>query len=463
MIAVVVSRADRASEHVGERLLALADWTEHEDDARPDANGGGTYHRTTVAGTGIERRAFDDLHIYLDDPVPAFSERPEFLVFVSRHSGDTGPLLTCHFTGNFGAAEYGGADGSFAPACPGVQRALVEGFHEHAPGGYDVAIECTHHGPTDVSVPSLFAELGSDEAEWDDPDGAAAVARAVLDLPERDATESVGDPDDPRHLVGFGGGHYAPRFTRVVEGTEWGVGHVASDWQLDELGPPQERRDVLADAFAASGARFTMLDGEHPALERALAALAESSDGPDVRVVSETWVREVGDRPLDLVASLEADLRSVDEGLRFGASRATEYEVREFPADLLAEAQGVDAGATRAAVTERTVAFETNENGTRAAGSAAFPSPATGDATAARDGLIGDLASVLGEKYDEVTRTDGAVVARVAAFDPAAAAELGVPEGPKFGRLAGGSAVEVDGETVGPGDVTREREERFPV
>ncbi|QLG60577.1 D-aminoacyl-tRNA deacylase [Halorarum salinum] len=478
MIAVVVSRADSASEHTGEQLLALADWTAREDDSRPDADGGGTYHRTTVGGTVLERREFDDLHIRLDDPTPAFSERPDFLVFVSRHSGDTGPLLTCHFTGNFGPAEYGGSDRAFAPACPGVQRALVAGFDEHAPEGYDVAVECTHHGPTDVAVPSVFAELGSDEAEWDDPAGAAAVARAVLDLPERDATvavdggdgpvEGVDDADGsdgsaPRHLVGFGGGHYAPRFERVLRETAWGVGHVASDWQLEELGHPAEHRDTLAAAFAASDARFALLEGDRPALERALRDLGDGdadagTDVPSgVRVVSETWVREADDRPLDLVAALEADLRPVDEGLRFGESRSTDYEVHSLPADLLAEAHGIDADATLAAVEARSVAFETSENGTRADGRAAFPH------ADAREELIDDLARVLRGKYDEVTRLDGAVVARVAAFDPAAAVERGVPEGPEFGRLAAGEPVEVGGETVRPAEVRREREERFRV
>ncbi len=231
MIGIVVSRADRASTHIAERLLARAEWTERTDASRADADGGGTYHTLARGGDagdtegairGFELRTFDDLHIRLDDPTPAFSEPPEYLVFVSRHSGDTGPLLTCHFTGNFGDAEYGGEPGSFAPACPGVQRALVAGFDEHAPEDYGVAIEGTHHGPTDLATPAVFAELGSDDEQWDDPDGADAVARAVLDLSDRGASVAVGDPDRPRHVVGFGGGHYAPRFERIVRGTAWG-------------------------------------------------------------------------------------------------------------------------------------------------------------------------------------------------------------------------------------------------
>jgi len=482
VIGIVVSRADRASTHIAERLLARAEWTERTDSSRADADGGGTYHTLADpvaddtdaaedAVRGFELRTVDELHIHVDDPTPAFSEHPEYLVFVSRHSGDTGPLLTCHFTGNFGDAEYGGESGSFAPACPGVQRALVAGFDEHAPDGYDVAIEGTHHGPTDLATPAVFAELGSDDEQWDDPDGADAVARAVLDLPARRASVAVGDPARPRHVVGFGGGHYAPRFERVVRETEWGVGHIASDWQLEELGHPEEHPDVLDAVIRASDADFALVEGEYPVLREALV-------DRDVRIVGESWVRAVGDRPLDLVASLEADLSAVDEGLRFGAAAgsrdpddgADTYRVVDLPADLLAEAQGIDADAARAAVERHTVGFETEQAGTRAAGRAALPTahgdelPTDADAgTDPYDALVADLAAVLAEKYDEIVREEGAVRARIESFDPERAATLGVPEGPKFGALSAGEPVEVDGETIRPETVAREREDVFSV
>jgi len=43
VIAVVVSRADYASEHIGEFLLSETEWSVHEDESRPDAEGGGEY------------------------------------------------------------------------------------------------------------------------------------------------------------------------------------------------------------------------------------------------------------------------------------------------------------------------------------------------------------------------------------------------------------------------------------
>ena len=478
MIAIVVSRADSASVHIGERLLEVGDWETREDDSLSDGEGGGTYYGTA----GFELREFDDLHIHMSDPAAAFDCDPAFLAFVSRHAGDTGRLLTAHVTGNFGGAEYGGDPESLARAAPGAEKRVVEALAAHAPEGYEVGIECTHHGPTGVSVPSLFVELGSDEPQWTDAEAARAVARAVIDLrgTGADLVDAPGGSDAggasadsdvegasdarsdtgerPRHVVGFGGGHYAPRFTRIVRETEWAVGHVGADWALADLGAPASNRDVIDAAFARSRAEHAVIDGDRPDLTAVVEDLG-------YRVVSETWVREVGEAPLPLVERLESAIGFVDEGLRFGAvddAGPAALDVRDLPADLLARAQGLDADATREAVERAAVAFDTEQGGTRAAGRVAF---ATTAGTPGYADLVEGLAAVLGSGYDavEIDADGDAVLASETAFDPDLAAERGVPEGPAFGRLAEGEPVEVDGETVAPEDVSRARTDRFPV
>ncbi|MFT4883225.1 MAG: D-aminoacyl-tRNA deacylase [Natronomonas sp.] len=440
MLAIVVSRADEASEHISDHLLELASWTEHEDDRRSDENGGGRYYRTD----GAELRTFEDLHIYLDGAAAAFDD-PDMLVFASRHSGDTGALLTAHATGNFGPAEYGGYTGSLARAAPNALSVVRDAFDEHAPEGYDAGIECTHHGPSSVGCPSLFVELGSDEEQWADPDGAEAVARAILDL--RDV-----DPATERAVVGFGGNHYAPRFDRVVTETDWGVGHIAADWALEEMGDPHEARAVVAKAFQASGVDHALVDGDYPDLEAVIEELG-------FEVVSETWLRETTGVPLDLAAQLERDLTSVDDGLRFG-DPAVGYDggfyVDDLPTELLDEANGIDREAVLNAVASDALAYETTEGATLASGPVALPEAAT-----YRD-IVEELAAVLKSKYDTVTVDDDAVVARREAFDPHLAREAGVEEGPAFGRLSSGEPVETGGETVTPDDVRRAREQRFP-
>ncbi|MFC6951552.1 D-aminoacyl-tRNA deacylase [Halorubellus litoreus] len=458
MIGIVVSRADEASTHVAEHLLGLVDWTESMDDSRPDAAGGGVVYRHGA----FELREFDALHLELDGVAGAFSERPSLVAFASRHSGETGPLLTAHFTGNFGPAEYGGEPNAVAAAAPGAQAALVESFDEYAPEGYEVGMECTHHGPTAVGCPSLFVELGSGEDEWRDPAGAEAVARAILDLSAFDgdgsaessgerATDGERSVMGERTVVGFGGGHYVPRFERVVRETAWTVGHVAADWGLDAMGDPGDHRDVIEAAFAASGAEHALVEGSRPALEAVVADLG-------YRVVSETWLREVGDRDLDVVAAVEGELGAVADGVRFGDRRLDDAEgwvTRSLPDDLLAAARAVDADRTRSLVDRETVAFQTRNSGSQVRGRAAFPDDD------AYDALVDGLAGVLDADYDDVRREDDRVVASKDAFDPRRAHQEGVPEGPKFGRLASGDAVEVDGERIDPDDVTTHQEDVF--
>jgi len=382
-------RADSASEHIGEHLLDLGDWERRDDPSRPDADGGGTYYRTD----GFELREFDDLHIYLDDPAAAFGggagdetndaasddtdETPEFLAFVSRHSGETGELLTAHVTGNFGPAPYGGEPDTLARAAPGAEKRVVEALAAHAPEGYDVGIECTHHGPTDTSVPSLFVELGSDEPQWTDADAARAVARAVLDLRGTDAdlvtdagetTDEI-DDDDPHPATSSAlAAATTPRGSPELSARPSGRWDTSAPTGRSENLAPDANRDVIEQAFARSKANVAVIEGEKPDLEATVEALGH-------RVVSETWVRAVGDRPLPLVERLESDLATIDEGLRFGEvvpASPDAIRVRGLPEDLLSRAQGVDADAARVAVETNAVAFDTEQAGTRAAGSVAF-------------------------------------------------------------------------------------------
>jgi len=80
-----------------------------------------------------------------------------------------------------------------------------------------------------------------------------------------------------------------------------------------------------------------------------------------------------------------------------------------------------------------------------------------------REALVDALVAVLAERYDSVEHGEDSVVVRERGFDPERARELGVPEGPAFGRLANGEAVDVDGTTVAPEDVLVDRVEAFPL
>jgi len=448
MLGIVVSRADEASAHIGEQLRAVTEWTA-TNDSRPDADGGGTVYRTE----GAVLREFDDRHLDLDSVAEVFAD-PSLLAFASKHAGETGELLTAHHTGNFGVADYGGEAGQFARACPNAHRAVIEALTAHAPEGYDVGMECTHHGPTAVGVPSMFVEVGSAEPQWRDPDAARAAAQAILATRDT-AADAPRENGSRRQLVGLGGGHYAPRFERVVRETDWAVGHIGADWSLDALDAwaddADDRQAVVSRAFDASGADYALLEGDRPELVDAIESLGH-------RAVGETFVRESSGVPLSLVERLEDVVHSVDDGLRFG-DRATgeppAWHVIDPPAELLSEARAIDADAVRGWVDAETLAYGTEQNGTVLTGPLVVPE------TTARESVISMLADVLRRRYDAVSREGGELVAREEAFDPSLARAADVPEGPKFGKLSSGEPIELDGETVTPERFYRERIRRF--
>jgi D-aminoacyl-tRNA deacylase len=451
MLGVVVSRADDASTHIGEHLRDVVDFETTVDDTRPDGEGGGTVYRAE----GIEVREFDGWHLHLDRPAEAFDD-PSLVVFASRHSGETGPLLTAHHPGNFGPADHGGEDNAVARACPNAHARVLDALAEHAPAGYEVGMEVTHHGPTDVGAPAMFVEVGSGPEEWADPDAARAVALAICDLrgvaPDRPSAD--GSDETRRHLVGLGGGHYAPRFERVVRETDWAVGHIGADWGLDAMAEYDEetRRSTLDAAAATSRAAYALVDGERPE-----AALLRDLG---YRVVSETWVRETDGVPLPFVQAVEAEVAAVDDGLRFGDPAAGydgEFTTVSLPAELLEEVRGIDREATREALETHALAFGTDQGGTRVTG------PAVLERAGDREPIVDGFLDVLRQRYDSVERREGIVVARKRRFEPERARTLGVPEGPKFGRLADGEPVEVGGETIPPEAVTAERERQFPL
>ncbi len=451
MIGIVVSHADVASETIGEQLLACADWEERVDTARDPANGGGTYYRHA----DFSLRTFDSLHLYLDDVATVFDD-PSLVIVASRHSGETGPLLTAHHTGNFGPADYGGKPRTLARAAPNATATVINALDRYAPAAYDVGMECTHHGPTSVGAPSLFVELGSSESEWSDPDGARAVAKAILSI------DGVA-PDRQRTVVGIGGGHYAPRYTRLLLDTDWAVGHVAADWGLEAMGEPDPA--VIEQLFANSHATHVLFDGTYPELETLVRNLG-------YKPVTETWLRETAGVALSAVDRLEAALCPIADGLRIGTPATTwsptddPAVVRSVPSALLDAAAGLDREQTQAALARTCLAFRVTDQGIGIAESVALPTSVTVSSPYASQlppALVDALGTILEQKYDSVEVTADVVRAERTAFDPAQAAALGVPEGPQFGQLANGQSVEVDGETISPDAVQTREVDRFPL
>jgi D-aminoacyl-tRNA deacylase len=415
MIAVVVSREDEASLTIRDALLDAADWRRHEPS--------GPWVREW-SHDGYVMVEKEGLHLYYDDVDDELSDSFDVtvIVFVSRHSGDTGPLLTAHHTGNFDGAEYGGEPHSLATPAPGAAKHLLRYFEEEAPEGFDVSMEATHHGPSELDTPSVFAEVGSGPDEWGREDAARAVAGGVLSLEERSEPRTT--------VVGVGGGHYAPRFTRIALETDAAVGHIAAEYDL----PVDD--ELLHEAYESSDADAVVFDGEATHGEY------------DLPVVSEEGLRERAGVP-------EATVEAVEEvlGARAGKAHLTRRaaegaeEATGFDASLVREARKANREETDEALEGHTLGYV--EEGGRVQRVAV---PEGG----ARE-LAETLADVLREEHN-VTVNDEEVVVERDVFDAERARELGVEEGPAFGRLSSGETVETGKGVVTPEEVhKRER------
>lgn len=270
-IVVVASRTDPASRNIAERMMELALW---EDE--------GLYHRFGDFRLVVLGERLITLR-GLEGRLREMGLSPGLIVFASRHQAKDGtPRLCGHFPGNSGDAVMGGRPRELAVAAPGALKSFILNLTRAPPEGFEITVEATHHGPTDLSTPSLFAEIGSTEAEWLNSEAGCAVARSILKL------EDLLVPA----FLGFGGGHYVKRQNRLLMETEIGFGHLFSNYQAKDLD-----LSMVEEAAQKSGAVGAYLDRKslRSAEKR---RISEALEEIGVEVMNE---REIGERyPLHL-------------------------------------------------------------------------------------------------------------------------------------------------------------------
>jgi len=150
----------------------------------------------------------------------------DYYVVASRHWARSGqPSLTVHATGNFGKAVFGGrrAELQFVP--PNPMRRVFQAIQRVPPHGFQVSLEATHHSPTQFRTPMFFAEVGSSPRQWTDVDVCRYLVGAILD--------GLASRDEVPPAIGFGGGHYCPKFS--VKERDVAFGHVAAKYAFPEL------------------------------------------------------------------------------------------------------------------------------------------------------------------------------------------------------------------------------------
>lgn len=219
MILLVASEPDIASMRIRETLLSMVEW---ENLSNFDGNVVYRYKNFILL-------TMKKLHIYAEQfDIAARNSRLNFdsIIVLSRHKSEAGiPTLTVHPVGNFSKAEFGGRDYDFAPAHPELMGSALRKMYLHGKGmDYKISLEVTHHGPF-VETPLLFIEIGSNEERWRDQRAADVIGKSVLELEETKYPV----------VVGFGGGHYAPRFTEMLLKKKLNFAHMVPEYAVPAL------------------------------------------------------------------------------------------------------------------------------------------------------------------------------------------------------------------------------------
>ncbi|MBI5635738.1 D-aminoacyl-tRNA deacylase [Candidatus Micrarchaeota archaeon] len=154
------------------------------------------------------------------------------IVFPYRHrsSSNPAPVLTAHSTGNFfSSTEKGGNPRQLSRSCAGALKFVRDYFQKSPLRGYEFVFEATHHGPTSLTNPCLFIEIGPSQMQWNDLAACEYVSKLVFSL----ACTPVSNLRAPSAFIGFGGGHYNG-FLKQVDGGK-AFSFAASKHVLDEL------------------------------------------------------------------------------------------------------------------------------------------------------------------------------------------------------------------------------------
>ena len=357
----------------------------------------------------------------------------DLLLFISRHrSIHPVPVLTVHVTGNLAAAEFGGRPRSLAPAAPLWMQAILVGLREHAPKGYRASYEVTHHGPTELTLPSLFVEIGSTETEWRDPRAGEAVARAILSA----------HPATGIRLIGFGGTHYAARQTEIATGSTGAFGHIAHSREVPGLDTGMVR--LMRDRSLAQAAYIDRKAIPVPDQRRLEGILTDIG----LPVLSEGDIRSLGRLDWASYLAIRRLAGEIAPGSRchvHGLTGRGEPVRVDLDPDLVSEAVKSDEKAFFLSLGQMPV-VQLSYGGIRV-----LPSfvTFTADAPAVINELITLCVKLITVSDHTVVEGDRLIIRRVR-FDPERARAYGIPRGPLFGQLSAGRSVEVQGRVITP-------------
>ncbi|MDH3611331.1 MAG: D-aminoacyl-tRNA deacylase [Nitrosopumilus sp.] len=171
-------------------------------------------------------------------PTPAISadwleEKYDYdgFIFLSKHAAESGVLaLTCHSTGNFSDAKFGGNTKQIAIPHPNIQKKYLQTLWEKKSqfSEFQITIEATHHGPTALNKPTIFIEIGTTNKQWTD----VSLCNSVAFLVDKVLSEKI--PSYPIAIC-FGGTHYPEKFNEELLNGKFALGTVMPKHALENL------------------------------------------------------------------------------------------------------------------------------------------------------------------------------------------------------------------------------------
>jgi D-aminoacyl-tRNA deacylase len=404
------------------------------------------------------------MHIYqdgLDRRLEHCGLESDILIFASRHrSKDGRQILTVHPTGNTKEAKLGGRPMELAAAAPQAMRSIYMNLKIlNKNEDFEVSLESTHHGPSDLTTPSLFVEIGSSEQEWVQPVAGRIVANALLLLSHESAPVAVG----------FGGNHYAPRQTKLIEETEIAFGHIFPDYKLDEL-----NEELVRQAFDRSCADFAYLDRKSMKAKQR-DNLTDIIESLGYEVLRESDIRAMDGVPWQFCTELR---KKVNEFCPSGRTRLTEsikgelqtackgcvcpkVKVATISPELLSEAEKLDRPRLVSFLEEHSIAYLEHKNGRFSHIIIALDDDCS---RLVAKNLTDECINILKEHYDIRYNKDKGMLYLVSRkFSPELARELGISSGPMFGALARGDSVTIGDKKIKPEMVYKINEKSIPL
>jgi len=458
---ILCSAADKASLNIKEQLLQNEQWKMLDE--LPVSWDGLLSVYENPRYRIIEIR---DHHIYqdrIDEKMTSFGFDTDLIIVASKHKSKDGrSVLTAHFTGNPMDADFGGRPRELSIPAPQIMCSILNNMEEMAKNTcYSTNMESTHHGPTDMKTPMVYAEIGSSEEQWIDPIAGDIVARAILEAQPKNVP--VG--------IGFGGGHYASRQTELILETDVTFGHNFPDHQL-----PYVDKSMVMQAYEKSKADFIYFDRKSmnsKERERLYGIIGELG----YTLLRESEIKEIKGLPWDCFLKIKAMCDELCPDGKFkitGLFRSSfdktykSIENREelelstctINEELLKETINADRNKTISMLKEYAPIYTEMKNGTISN----YIIGIGKDTKTAMQNVTNECIKILKEHYEiKYIPAENILYIISNKLDPKAAREFGIPPGPMLSELAKGNSVVVRGRTIEPDMVHKRKIKEIPL